>query len=116
VAVWAFVWAFPVQILWRADADHRNLQRRSCTSGTAHRPAIIRINQTLQIPLNCRYSTVTAGLCQTLGQEYKSVLNQALVTIEIFDYSPKTDLLRAQPKVRITTLTYLQPSANLQSP
>ncbi len=79
-------------------------------------PAITRINQTLQTPLNCRYCTVTAGLCPTLGQEYKSMFNQALGTIEIRDYSPKTNLLTAQAKVRTATLTYLQPSASLQSP
>ncbi len=79
-------------------------------------PAITRINQTLQTPLNCRYCTVTAGLCPTLGQDCKSMLNQALGTIEIREYSPKTDLLTAQTKVRTATLTYLQPSASLQSP
>ena len=74
------------------------------------------IIQALQTPVSCRYRTVTAGLCPTLGQDYKSMLNQALGTIEIREYSPKTDLLTAQTKVRTATLTYLQPSASLQSP
>lgn len=44
------------------------------------------------------------------------MINQALGIIEIRDYSPKTDLLTAQAKVCTATLTYLQPSASLQSP
>ena len=44
------------------------------------------------------------------------MLNEALGTIEIGDYSPKTDLLTAQTKVQITTLTHPQPSVSLQSP
>jgi hypothetical protein len=44
------------------------------------------------------------------------MFNQALGTIEIRDYSLKTNLLTAQTKVRTATLTYLQPSASLQSP
>ena len=77
---------------------------------------MISINQTLQTLENCRYRTVTAALCPTPGHGPKSMLNQALGTIEIGDYSPKTDLLTAQIKIRTTTLTYLQPSASLQSP
>jgi len=79
-------------------------------------PAMIRINQTLQPPVHSRYRIVTATFCPTPDQGTKSMLNQALGTIEIREYSPKTDLLTAQTKVHTATLTYLQPSANLQSP
>ena len=77
---------------------------------------MISINQTLQILENCRYRTVTATFCPTPDQGTKSMLNQALETIEIREYSPKTDLLTAQTKVHTAVLTYLQPSASLQSP
>ena len=42
----------PVQILWRADVHHRNLRPRSRASSAAHKPAMTRIKQTLQTPVN----------------------------------------------------------------
>jgi len=66
--------------------------------------------------LNCPHSPVTAPLCPTPGQDAKSMLNQALRTTEFRDYPPETDRLEAQTKAGTTVLTYLQPSANLQSP
>jgi hypothetical protein len=77
---------------------------------------MIRINQTLQTPVHCRHRTVTAGLCPTLGQEDKSMLNQAPGTTEIHDYAAKADGLVVATKASTTVLTNLQPSANLQSP
>jgi hypothetical protein len=77
---------------------------------------MIGINQTLQTSLNCRYRTVTAGLCPTLDQEDKSMLTQAPRTIETRDDLPKTDLLAVQTNVHTATLTNLQSSTGLQSP
>jgi hypothetical protein len=71
---------------------------------------------TLLIDLNCPHSPVMAPLCPAPGQDAKSMLNQALRTTEIRDYPEETDLLAAQNKAGTTVLTYLQPSASLQSP
>jgi hypothetical protein len=79
-------------------------------------PAMTRINQTLQPPVHSRYRTVTAAICPTPDHGIKSMLNQALGTIEIREYSPKTDLLTAQTMVLTAILTYLHPSTGLQSP
>ena len=79
-------------------------------------PAMIRINQALQTPVNCRYRTVTAVLCPTSEQEAKSMLNQAPGSTEIRDYAAKTDGLVVANKASTTILTYHRPSANLQSP
>ena len=75
-----------------------------------------RIKPTLHTPVNGRYRTVTAPLCPTPGQDAKAMLKQALQTTEIRDYPPETDALAAQTKAGTTVLTYLQPSASLQSP
>ena len=106
----------PVQILWLADGHQRNLLCRSRTSSTASMPAMIRINQTLQSPVNCLYQTVTAGLCSTSDQEAKSILNHALGITEIRDYTPEIDVLVVETKASTVVLTYFQASANLQSP
>ena len=75
-----------------------------------------RINQTLQTPENCPYQTVTAALCPTSDQEAKSMLNHALKITEIRDFLPEIDLLAVETKASTMVLTYLQPSASLQSP
>ena len=75
-----------------------------------------RIKQTLQTPVNGRYGTVTAALCPTPDQDAKSTINPALQTTEIRHYPPQTGALAAQTKACTTFLTYLQPSAGLQSP
>jgi hypothetical protein len=77
---------------------------------------MIRINQTLQTPENCRHRTVTATLCPTPGQATKSTLDQTPGTNEIRDYRLKTDFLTEQTKASCTILTHRQPSASLQSP
>jgi hypothetical protein len=77
---------------------------------------MIRINQTLQTPENCRYRTVTAALCPASEQGVKSTLNQAMEITEIRDHPPETDVLAMETKASTTVLTYLQPSAKLQSP
>jgi len=77
---------------------------------------MIRINQTLQTPENCLYQTVTAALCPTSDQQAKSMLNDALGTTEIHDFPPEIDLLAVETKASTLVLTYLQPSASLQSP
>ena len=77
---------------------------------------MIRINQTLQTPENCLYQTVTAALCPTSDQQAKSMLNHALGTTEIHDFPPEIDLLAVETKASTLVLTYLQPSASLQSP
>ena len=74
------------------------------------------IKQTLQSPLNGRYRTVTAALCPAPCQHAKSVLNQTPRATEIRDYRPETEVLEAQTTAGTTVLTYLQPSAGLQSP
>jgi hypothetical protein len=74
---------------------------------------MIRINQALQTPVNCRYRTVTAVLCPTSEQEAKSMLNQAPGNIGIGDYAAGTDLLIVATKTSTTVLTYHRPSANL---
>jgi len=66
--------------------------------------------------LNCSHSPVMAPLCPSPGQDAKSMLNQALRTTEIRDYPAETEVLAAQTKAFTTLLTYLQPSASLQSP
>jgi hypothetical protein len=77
---------------------------------------MIRVNQTLQTPENCRYRTVTAALCPTSEQGVKSTLNQALEITERRDYPPETNVLTVGTKASTTVLTYLQASASLQSP
>jgi hypothetical protein len=77
---------------------------------------MIHISQTLQTPENCRYRTVTAALCPASDQGVKSTLNQALEITEIRDHPPETDVLMVGTKVTTIILTYLQPSASLQSP
>jgi hypothetical protein len=77
---------------------------------------MIGINKTLQIPENCPYQTVTATLCPTSDQEAKSMLDHALEITEIRDFPPETDVLAMETKASTIVLTYLQPSANLQSP
>ncbi len=79
-------------------------------------PAMIRINQTLQPPVNCLYQTVTAGLCPTSDPGSISILNHALGSTEIRDYRPEIDVLVVETKASTIVLTYFQPSANLQSP
>ena len=79
-------------------------------------PAMTRINQTLQAPVNCLCQTVTAGLCPTSDPEVKSMLNHALGSAEIGDYMPEIDVLVVETKASTIILTYLQASANLQSP
>ena len=78
--------------------------------------AMIRINQVLQTPAHCRYRTVTAALCPTLDPEAKSMLNHALGITEIRDYRQEIDVLAVETKASTIVLTYLQPSASLQSP
>jgi hypothetical protein len=77
---------------------------------------MIRINQTLQTPVNCRHRTVTATLCPASDQGAKSTINQALEITEIRDYPPKTDVLTVGTKASTIVLTYFQASANIQSP
>ena len=77
---------------------------------------MIRINQTLQTPVHCRYRTVTAALCPTSDQEANSMLKQALENTEIRDYPTRTEVLALANKASTTILTYPQASANLQSP
>ena len=77
---------------------------------------MIRINQALQTPVNCRYRTVTVALCPASDQGVKSTLNQALEITEIRDYPPETDVPTVGTKASTTVLTNLQPSASLQSP
>jgi hypothetical protein len=77
---------------------------------------MIRINQTLQTPENCLYQTVTAALCPTSDQKAKSMLDHALEITEIRDFPPEIDLLTVETKASTIVLTYLQPSASLQSP
>jgi len=74
------------------------------------------IIQALQTAENCRYRTVTAALYPTSEQRVKSTLNQALEITERRDYPPETDVLTVGTKTSTTVLTYLQPSAILQSP
>ncbi len=69
-----------------------------------------------QTPVNCRYRTVVDPLCPTPGQHHKSMLNQALQTTEIRDYSPKTNTLAPSSAAFIDILARLIPSARLQSP
>ncbi len=75
-----------------------------------------RIKPTLQTPVDGRYRTVTGPLCPTPSQDAKSMLNQALRTTEIRDYTAETDVPAAQTKAGTTVFTHLQPSASLQSP
>ena len=77
---------------------------------------MILIKPMLQTPVNGRYRTVTAPLCLTPDQHAKSMLNQALETIEIRDDPPKTEILAAQTTAGTTVLTDRQSSASLQSP
>jgi hypothetical protein len=77
---------------------------------------MIRINQTLQTPENCLYQTVTVALCPTSDQQAKSMLDHALEITEIRDFLPEIDLLAVETKASTMVLTYLQPSASLQSP
>ena len=77
---------------------------------------MIRINQTLQTPENYLYQIVTAALCPTSDQEIKSILNHALGITEIRDHPPGIDVLTVETKASTSVLTYLQPSASLQSP
>jgi|GEM_PF-2721176 len=77
---------------------------------------MIRINQTLQAPENCLYQTVTAALCPSSDQQAKSLLDHALGITEIHDFPPEIDLLAVETKSSTIVLTYLQPSASLQSP
>ena len=79
-------------------------------------PTMTRIKQILQTPVNRRYHTVTAVLSPTPGQHAKSMPNQAPGTTEIRDYPAETEVMPTQTKASTTILTYLQPSANLQSP
>ena len=77
---------------------------------------MILIKQMLQTPVNGRYRTVTAPLCPTPDQHAKSVLIQALETIEIRNYPKETEVLPAHTTAGTTVLTDRQPSASLQSP
>ncbi len=79
-------------------------------------PAMIRTNQILQIPVNCRYQAVTAELCPTSDQEAKSILNHSLGITEIHDYTPEIDVRVVKTKASTIILTYFQASANIQSP
>ena len=69
-----------------------------------------------QTPANCRYRTVMEPLCPTPGQHPKSMLNQALRTTEIRDYSPESNTLAPSSAAFIDLLAQLIPSARLQSP
>ena len=77
---------------------------------------MIGIHQTLQTPENCLYQTVMAAPCPTSDQEAKSMLNHALGITEISDFQPEIDVLTVETKAPTIVLTYLQPSASLQSP
>ena len=77
---------------------------------------MILIKPMLQTPVNGRYRTVTAPLCLTPDQHAKSMLNQALETIEIRDDPPKTEILAPHVAACTAVLTYLVPGASLQSP
>ena len=44
------------------------------------------------------------------------MLDHALEITEIRDYPPETDVLSVETKASTIVLTYLQPSASLQSP
>ena len=78
--------------------------------------AMIRTNQILQTPVNCRYQTVTAELCPPSDQKAKSILNHALGITEIRDYTPEIDVRVVKTKASTIILTYFQASANIQSP